>query len=97
MCSGSKTKLLIIGTKELIKSKFTAVNKSISIVVDGHEVQESESERLLGLNVNNVLTWEHHLYGNKEHKGLIPKLSQRANIIFKFIIHDATGKATDNL
>ena len=82
VCSGSKTKLLIIGTKELITSKLTAVNKSISIVVDGHEVQESESERLLGLNVNNVLTWEHHLYGNKEHKGLIPKLSQRANIIF---------------
>ena len=60
-----------------------AMNKSISIVVDGHEVQENEIERLLGLIVNNVLTREHHLYGNEEHKGLIPKLSQRANIIFK--------------
>ena len=52
-------------------------------MVAGHRVQESESERLLGLIVNNVLTWEHHLYGNEENQGLIPKLSQRANIIKK--------------
>ena len=29
------------------------------------------------------MTWKDHLYGNKEHKGLIPKLSQRAGIIHK--------------
>ena len=29
------------------------------------------------------MTWKDHLYGNKEHKGLIPKLSQRAGIINK--------------
>ena len=29
------------------------------------------------------MTWEHHLYGNDDHKGLIPKLSQRANMIRK--------------
>ena len=55
----------------------------MEIVVAGHRVQESESERLLGLIVNNILTWEHHLYGNEENQGLIPKLSQRANIIKK--------------
>ena len=55
----------------------------IKINVGGHEVTESESERLLGLIINNTLTWKDHLYGNGENKGLIPKLSQRAGIIRK--------------
>ena len=46
-------------------------------------MKESESERLLGLVVNNSMTWKNHLYGNSENKGLIPKLSQRAGIIQK--------------
>ena len=81
VCSGKKTKLLVIGTKDLKKSR--QKDRVVEIVVAGHRVQESESERLLGLIVNNVLTWEHHLYGNEENQGLIPKLSQRANIIKK--------------
>ena len=83
VCSDSKTKLLIIGTKELRKSRLTKQNKVIEIEVAGHKVKESESERLLGLIINNSMTWKDHLYGNKEHKGLIPKLSQRAGIINK--------------
>ena len=55
----------------------------IKITVDGHGVTESESERLLGVIVNNTMTWENHLFGNEEHKGLIQKLSQRAAIIRK--------------
>ena len=83
VCSGSKTKLLVVGTKELRKSKLTSVNKRIEIIVDGHTVTESQSERLLGLLINNTMTWKDHLYGNNENKGLIPKLSQRANYIWK--------------
>jgi hypothetical protein len=83
VCSGSKTKLLIIGTKELRKSKLLSQNKVLRINVAGQEVKETTSERLLGLIVNNTMTWEHHLYGNEEHKGLISKLSQRAGIIRK--------------
>ena len=83
VCSGSKTKLLIIGTKEMRKARLLDQNKVIKIEVAGHEVTESESERLLGLIVNNTMTWQHHLLGNEEHKGLIPKLTQRANIIRK--------------
>ena len=83
VCSGSKTKLLIVGTKELRRSKLTNQNKVIQINVDGHEVKESTSERLLGLIVNNTMTWENHLYGNSEYKGLVSKLSQRAGIIKK--------------
>ena len=76
VCSGSKTKLLIVGTKELRKSKLTSKNKMIEIEVDGHKVKESQSERLLGVLINNTMTWETHLHGNNEYKGLIPKLSQ---------------------
>ena len=83
VCSGKKTKLLIIGTKELRKSKLTNQNKVIKIRVAGHEVEETRSERLLGLVINNSLTWENHLHGNDEHKGLITKLQQRAGIIKK--------------
>ena len=72
-----------MGTKELRRSRLTNRNKTIEIDVDGHKVIESESERLLGLVVNNTMTWEHQLYGNEEHKGLIPKLSQRAKLIWK--------------
>ena len=83
VCSGGKTKLLVVGTKEMRKSKLTSQNKVIKIKVGGHEVSESESERLLGLLVNNTMTWEHHLYGNSEYKGLVTKLSQRAGMIKK--------------
>ena len=83
VCSGSKTKLLIIGTRELRKSRLENHNKVIEIVVDGHRVKETKSERLLGMIVNNTMTWKDHLYGNSDHKGLIPKLSQRAGIIRK--------------
>ena len=72
-----------MGTRELRKSKLAKNEISIEITVDGHLVRESESERLLGIIINNVMTWEHHLYGNDDHKGLIQKLSQRSNIIWK--------------
>ena len=83
VCSGSKTKLLIVGTRDLRRSKLVNREVSIEIIVDGHPVRESESERLLGVLINNVMTWDHHLYGNDDHKGLVPKLSQRAKIIWK--------------
>ena len=44
---------------------------------------ESQSEKLLGMVMNNTLTWETHLTGNAEFKGLIHKLSYRAYLIHK--------------
>ena len=58
VCSGSKTKLLIVGTRELRKSKLTNRDISIEIIVDGHLVKESEIERLLGVLVNDVMLWK---------------------------------------
>ena len=83
VCSGAKTKLLVVGTRELRNSKLVKQNISLEIVVDGCKVVESKSERLLGFLVNNTLTWEHHLYGNQDNKGLIDKLSLRAGLITK--------------
>ena len=82
VCSGDKTKLLVISTKELRRSRLAQVPK-INITVAGHQVEESVSERLLGFVINNTLTWHNHLYGDEQNKGLIPKLSQRAGIIRK--------------
>ena len=86
VCSGAKTKLLIVGTKELRRTKLNNNAITIKINVDGHQVEESESERLLGVIINNTMTWEHHLYGNDDNKGLIPKLSQRSKIIWKLSV-----------
>ena len=62
---------------------FVNTNTKITITVAGHQVEESQSERLLGIIVNNSLTWYNHLHGNVEHQGLIPKLSQRAGLVRK--------------
>ena len=83
VCSGQKTKLLIMGTAALRQSRITSKNITFKITVAGHEVMETESEKLLGMIINNRLTWHDHLYGNEEHTGLVTKLSQRAGIICK--------------
>ena len=56
VCSGSKTKLLVVGTRELRKCKLVNYDKTIEIEVDGHKVKESQSERLLGVLINNTRT-----------------------------------------
>ena len=83
VCSGSKTKLLIVGTKEMRQSKLINQDIKITINVAGHHSEESSSVRLLGLIIDNNLTWHEHLFGNEEHKGLVQKLSQRAGLIRK--------------
>ena len=83
VCSGHKTKLLVVGTKELRRNRLETENVKLCVDVDGHIIEESSSEKLLGLIVNNTMTWSDHLHGNKDHKGLLSKLSQRAGLIRK--------------
>ena len=62
MCvAGDKSKLLIIGTKELRMSRLG--DQPYSILVDGQVVTESKSEKLLGVVMNNTMTWHEHLHG----------------------------------
>ena len=85
MCvAGKKSKLLIIGTRQLRASKLT---QKMSVNVEAMEVEETKSEKLLGLVINNELTWHEHLYGEtwrvdgENSQGLIPQLSQRVGML----------------
>ena len=86
--AGDKSKLVVIGTKELRGKKLG--DRKLVISVDGKNVEETESEKLLGVILNNHMTWKEHLYGEKwrtpvseNSPGLIPQLSQRVGILRK--------------
>ena len=86
--AGDKTKLVVIGTKELRSRKLG--DRKLEVEVDGKLVQESPSEKLLGVILNNQMTWKEHLYGETWRKpetensaGLISQLSQRVGILRK--------------
>ena len=51
-----------MGPKKLRSLKAT---EPIEIQVDGKTIVETESEKLLGVIVNNELTWKEQLYGEK--------------------------------
>ena len=78
--------MLIVGTKRL---RTLRLDEPIKISVDGLEVIETKSEKLLWVTINNELTWKEHLYGEtwrsheKNAPGLIPQLSQRIGILKK--------------
>ena len=76
--AGNKSKFLMVGTSQLRKSK---IKKEFKIVVDNQEIQETSSEKILGVIVNNVLTWKNHLYGDEENEGLIQQLSKRVGML----------------
>ena len=46
-------------------------------------MKESESEKLLGLVVNNTVTLKNHLYGNEDEEGLLKNLSKRIGMLKK--------------
>ena len=79
VCSGSKNPMFI-GTQELRKSKLVNSNLKFEVNVDGCRVVESESERLLGLIINNIMTWKHHIHGNGETKGLSSTVTKSKTI-----------------
>ena len=93
--AGEKSKLLIVGTKELRRSKLT--EEPLSILVDGKIVSETKSEKLLGIVINNQMTWKEHLYGEDwrmegNSPGLIPQLTQRFGILRKLSKYSSKKK-----
>ena len=89
ICAGNKTKLLILGTSQLKRRKLEGLPK-LEIEVCGNKVEETESERLLGLVVNNTLTWSQYLHGEKwrteeNYPGLINQLSQRVGLLRRVV------------
>ena len=75
-CSASKTKLLIVSTKELRVSKLQ--ESVLSLKVDDKNIVESQNERLLGITMSNDMSWHSLLYGDN---GLLSQLSQRIGMI----------------
>ena len=76
--AGDKSKLLIVGTEQL---KRTRLNSKLAIVVDQDIIEETKSEKLLGVVVNNKLTWKEHLHGDNENEGLITQLKKRVGTL----------------
>ena len=79
--SGEKTKMMVVATAANRAINITDAGLSISIEVCNETVKETESEKLLGLIVNNKATWHHHLHGNQDNPGLLKQLSQRIGIL----------------
>ena len=77
-CSGEKTKLLILGTKANRVSKLESIDPSS---INGEIIEESSNEKLLGVIINNTLTWKHHLYGYEKNDGLIPILGKGIGVL----------------
>ncbi len=59
--AGDKSKLLVIGHPELRKARLTG---KLAIVVDGQRIEETESEKLLGVGcTESVVTATNHMLG----------------------------------
>jgi hypothetical protein len=81
VCSSDKTKLLIIGTHANRQNKLINHNLTLSVNVCGEAKKETESEKLLGVIVNNTATFKHHVYGDDDNTGLFKQLSQRVGML----------------
>ena len=82
--AGQKSKFLIIGTKEMRNKKCN--ERMYSICVDGKNVFETQSEKLLDVVINNTMTWRDFLYCETwltdcSSKGLNGHLSQRLGML----------------
>ena len=71
---------MVPGTSKL---KRIRLQNNVQIDINGQLVSESSSEQVLGVILNIEMTFQHHLYGNDEHEGLIPQLSKRAGVLTK--------------
>ena len=60
LCSGEKTILLILGTKANRVNKLESSDFSPAVTINGDVIEESKSEKLLGVVINNTLTWKDH-------------------------------------
>ena len=62
-----KSKLLILGTEQLKKAR---LKSKLAIVVDQDIIEETQSEKIVGVIVNNKLNWKENFHGDNENEGL---------------------------
>ena len=58
-------------------------NLKLNINICEQEIEETKSEKLLGVVVNNTIAWREHIYGDEENLGLLKNLSKRIGILKK--------------
>ena len=62
--------------------------RKLNIKVDGNDIEDTHSEKLLGLIVNNEMTWKDYLekLRTKDNfQGLLPQLSQRVGLLKRLV------------
>ena len=79
--SSEKTKMLVVTTTANRATNITTPGYNFKIKVGEEEIEEAESEKVLGVIVNNKATWQHHLHGNEDYPGLLKQLSQRVGML----------------
>ena len=88
VCSGAKTKLLVITTDAMRRSRLG--DRTYQIQVCGKIVRETECDRILGFLVNNKLSWSQHMLGDFSDPanpvtGLINQLSKRVGMLSRLV------------
>ena len=78
--SGDKTKLLVVKTNA---SRNNLVGQDIQITVAEDVTEETSSEKILGVVVNDVATWKNNFYGDSDNLGLMKELSNRLGMLKK--------------
>ena len=81
ICSSEKKKLLIVGTNANRISKLINQDLTLKVNVCGEVKEETTSEKLLGIIVNNSATFKNHFYGDEENTGLFKQLSTRLTML----------------
>ena len=60
VCSGGKTKLMVMGTREMRSRKYETIGRKLRVKVEDKIVEESTDEKLLGIVINHNLSWSTH-------------------------------------
>ena len=88
LVSSEKTKLLYIGTRMNRSHKIEKPSFVPTLNVCGESIQVTHCEKLLGLMINDTMTWKNHLYGDDdENPGLLKTLSKRVGMLKKLRKH----------
>ena len=81
MVAPTKTKVMVVTTREMEARRNL---RPIEIRVEGHSVENTKSERLLGLTLDSNLSWTPHIKGEvwrpsgENEPGLLSHLTTRA-------------------
>ena len=59
------------------------MNNKLAIVVDEDIIEKTKSEKLLGVIINDKLTWKEHLHCDNENEGLITRLKEKVIKIYE--------------